>query len=264
MAGRCVSRLHRGSRISGLLWLWGLSWILPATGLSQVLSIPSGGGIPQAMTRDELDAFGEIYDQADANSTILAASRFAQHFPKSEFLEYADMAAMHADDELGDRSGSRAMAQAVLKLNPKNVDALLTLARLTIEESIGSQDKAGQWSLARDYAQQGLAELGRYTLPTLADRKRWLRTKKEFLARGYSILGRVAFLQGDFDEALRNSARAIDLNPQGSYFYHQALAYEAKGQFEEARASLSHALNLGPEQVSRLAAHEIERLGKEK
>ena len=57
------------------------------------------------------------------------------------------MAAMHAYDELDDRSGSRAMAQAVLKFNPKNVDALLTLAQLTLEDSSGFRTRRqnGAW-----------------------------------------------------------------------------------------------------------------------
>ena len=213
MAGQCVSRLHPRTRISGLLWLWSLSWMLPATGLPQVIAIHSGGGVPQAMTRDELDAFGAIYDEVDANSTIRAVTRFARDFPKSQFLEYADMVAMHAYDELGDRRGSRAMAEAILNLSPRNVDALLTLAELIVKDSLGSQDGATQWNLARDYVRQGLAELNRYTLPPLAERKRWLRSKRDFLARGYSILGGVAFTQGNLDEAIGNYAKATDLNP---------------------------------------------------
>lgn len=264
MAGRHVSNSDRRSRISGLLCLWSLSWMLPATGFSQVINNALGGAIPQAKTRDELDAFGAIYDQTEAASVIQVVSDFAQRFPQSVFLEYADMAAMHAYDEQGDRSGSRGMAQAVLKINSKNVDALLTLAELTLEDSRSSPDKAAEWSVAGNYAHQGIAELDQYTLPILSDRQRWLRTKKGFLGRGYSILGRVALHQGDPDRAIGCLQKAIDVNPQGDYFYYQGLAFEAKGQPEQARASLAQAMNLGPELVSRTAAHEIERLETEK
>ena len=263
MAGLCVSGRHLRTAISGMLSLWILISMFPAKGLPQVLSIPSGGRVPQAMTRDELDAFGAIYDVGDANSTIQAVKRFAQDFPKSQFLEYADMAAMHAYDELGDRRGSHAMAEAILKLNPKNVDALLTLAELIVKEPLGSQDGAAQWNRARDYARQGLAELDRYTLPPLAERKRWLKTKRDFLARGYGILGTVAYAQGHLDEAIGSYAKAADFNPLGEYFYQEGLAFEAQGQFERARMSLSRARDLGPEPVSRLAAGEIDRLRTE-
>jgi tetratricopeptide (TPR) repeat protein len=250
--------------ILGLLYVWSMVWMLPARGFSQVINIPLGGGIPQAKTRDELDAFGAIYDHAEPPMVVQAVSDFARRFPDSVFLEYADMAAMHAYGELGDRNASRTMAQSVLKFNPNNVDALLTLAQLTLDDSSIRPDKAAQWSQAGNYARQGIAELDRYTLPVLADRQRWLRTKRDFLGRGYCILGRLAFHQGDLDGAVSNLQKAININPLGDYFYYQGLAFEAKGQPEQARASLVQAMSLGPEPVRRSAAHEIENLGMER
>jgi tetratricopeptide (TPR) repeat protein len=238
--------------------------MLPAVGLSQVLNTPLGASIPQAKTRDELDAFGAIYDHTDASSVIQAVRDFALRFPDSVFLEYADMAAMHAYDEQQDRGQSRAMAQSVLKFNPKNVDALLMLAQLSLEDSIDLPDTANSWGVTANSARQAIAELEQYSLPVLADRQNWLRTKKDFLGRGYSILGRAQFHQGDLDAAIGSLQKAIDLSPQGDYFYYQGLAFEGKGQPEQARASLTQAMNLGPEQVSRSAAEEIERLGSPK
>jgi tetratricopeptide (TPR) repeat protein len=77
-------------------------------------------------------------------------------------------------------------------------------------------------------------------------------------------LGRVALHQGDPDGAISSLRKAIAVNPQGDYFYYQGLAFEAKGQPEQAKASLAQAMNLGPELVSRSAAHEIKRLETEK
>src|ERR1039458_6429145 len=203
--------------ILGLIYLWSMVWMLPALGFSQVINIPLGGGIPQAKTRDELDAFGAIYDHAEPPLVIQSVSDFARSFPDSVFLEYADMAAMHAYGELGDRSGTRTMAQSVLKFNPKNVDALLTLAQLTLDDSRGLPDKAAEWNMAGNYVRRGIAELDRYTLPVLADRQRWLRTKRDFLGRGYCILGRLALHQGDLDGAVSTLQKAIDINPLGDY-----------------------------------------------
>ena len=99
-------------------------------GSGQIVSIPSGSKGPQAQTRDELDAFGEIYGAADSSASIARARSFVRKYPQSNFAEYAYMAAMRSYDELGDWDGAHEMAQAILRLNPENIDALLTLARL--------------------------------------------------------------------------------------------------------------------------------------
>lgn len=258
MADRSRGGVPRCNRFVSLLYLWSMSGILLTVGFSQVVSIHSGGAGPQAKTRDELDAFGKIYDQTDPHSTKQMVIGFVKRYPRSEFLEYAQMAGVHACDRLAEPNEATAMAQVVLKLNPKNVDALLTSARLLVEEPGDPRNEIQRHLLAKDYAQQGLSELRLFTLPPFADKHAWVRTKKKLLALGYGVLGQVAFDQKKFKEALTNLTKATDLDPEGSYFYRLGLVYAAKGQLDLARASFSRAQMLGPEEVSRLAAKGLE------
>jgi hypothetical protein len=55
---------------------------------------------------------------------------------------------------------------------------------------------------------------------------------------------------------------ATEFDPQGDYFYRLALVYEATGRRQEALTAAIRARDLGPEQVSSLAARKIAALRK--
>lgn len=229
-------------------------------GIGQIVSIPSGSKGPQAQTRDELDAFGEIYDAADSTASIALARNFVRKYPQSNFAEYAYMAAMRSYDEMGDWDGAHEMAGAILRLNPENIAALSTLARLLIDSHHQTTQTLG---LARRHAEAGLVNLKSLSIPSSADSKQWLGTKKQFLAQGNFVLGWVAFQEQKPTEAIAHLKKAIAFDPQGEYFYRLSLVHAAQGELQTALTLARKALQIGPAKVGNLARLKIEAWEKQ-
>jgi tetratricopeptide (TPR) repeat protein len=231
--------------------------LLPHEAMAQPISIPSGAQSPQAKTGDELDAFGLVYEARDSRVRIAAAESFLRGYPKSEFVEYACMAAMHAYHDLGNWDRSDEMARMALKANPENVDALLHRARLLIE---AGHETPLNLAEAKRLAELGLARVNGVKLPASARSREWLRTKTSFLALGVSVLGWYSFRAGKIDSAIESFQRAIDLDPQGEYFYRLALVTAAAGDLEASLKWASLASKSGPARIAALAQRQIELL----
>ena len=223
----------------------------------QMVSIPSGSKGPQAKTREELDAFGLIYEAINNRAGIAAAESFLRAHPHSDFVEYACMAAMRSYDESGDWDGAHRMAKETLRSNPENVDALLTLSRLLIDPG---HESAQTLTQARTFAESGMAHLKSMSIPASANSKQWIQTKKAFLAQGSYVLGWVAFRERNTSEAVRKLRTAIEFDPQGEYFYRLAVITAAHGDLQAALKLAVKARDMGPARVSNLASLEIKTL----
>jgi hypothetical protein len=82
---------------------------------AQTIVQRSGKSVPQASTREELDAFGLVLEAGSPVSMLAAASRYRERFPKSEFFEYACVAQMQAAMDLAKHSIAEEAANTVLK-----------------------------------------------------------------------------------------------------------------------------------------------------
>lgn len=235
-------------------------WFLAAisyASFGQMVSIPSGSKGPQAKTRDELDAFGVIYEAKNSRAGIAAVEAFLRVHPHSDFVEYACMAAMRSYDELGDWDGAHQMAMMTLRSNPENVDALLTMSRLLIDPG---HESARTLTQAKSFAESGMAHLKMMTIPTSANSKQWIQTKKAFLAQGTFVLGWVAFRKHDNSEAMRKLQAAIEFDPKGEYFYRLAIITAKVGDLQYAMKLAVKARDIGPASVSDLAKLEIKAI----
>jgi tetratricopeptide (TPR) repeat protein len=224
--------------------------------------VPFGEASPQAKTRDELDAFGKVYDEAEPETVIRLARRFIEQYPQSEFLEFVNVPLLHAYEQIGESAKVKETALALLRLNPENIDALLALAAYRLEQPPGGGVQNEGLLSAREYAQHALERIRRFKAPVSADRTTWIRTKKALLAKSHMLLGIAAVQEKKLDEATDNLLRATEFDPQGDYFYRLALVYEATGRPQKALAAALRAQELGPEQVSRLAERKIMALRK--
>lgn len=238
-------------------------WFLAAltcSSFGQMISVPSGLKGPQANTREELDAFGVIYEAKNSPAGIAAVETFLRAYPQSGFVEYACMAAMRSYEELGNSDGAQEMAKRTLRSNPENVDALLTMARLLIAPG---QDSAQTLKQAKSFAESGMAHLKTMSIPASANGKQWSQTKKSYLARGTFVLGLVAFREHDTSEAIRKLQAAIEMDPQGEYCYRLAIMTAETGDLQAAMNLAVKARDLGPANVSDLATLEIKALEKQ-
>ena len=253
----------RTSTVSGASWraLRSVRWLLLTISLSaypQFTFVPFGETSPQAKTRDELDAFGKIYDVPEPGSIIRSAKTFIDQYPQSQFFEYAHLPLLHAYEQIGDSEKAKETAETVLRLNPHSVDALLSLAAYRLEhDSSGASEGLLP---ARQYAQNALERVEQFRLPVTANRTSWIQTKNTLLGKAHMLLALAAVQEKKLDEASDNLAMAAEFDPQGNYFYRLSLVYEATGRYKEALASAVRAQELGPGQVTRLAERAIERL----
>ncbi len=221
--------------------------------LCTAASAQVGPHAPQAKTRDELDSFGLIFETAGP----AAAESFLRLFPGSEFMEQAQLAAMHNRYDLGDIPRSRQLALAVLTINPESPDALLHSARLIVTPGFESP---GQFAEARRLAEAGIARVKTMKIPTAADSRVWLRTRNSFLAVGTSVLGWLAFREGKPDVAVGLLQQAAAYDPQGEYFYRLSLLPASNRS--DLSGWASRAIQAGPEWITVLARHRLEQLNQ--
>jgi len=256
MEERDTERSMGVTRRAALRWL-SAAGMASLGSRAQTTSVTTAGVGPQAKTRAELDAVGELYESEDANHTIQLAAQFVRRFPDSEFAGYAQVIAMHSFVALGDYEGAIAAAQAALKLLPENTDALFTLAQLVADRPPGPGDLR---QLATESVEKGLAEMERLKLPRSVNRREWLRSKKELLARGHCASGWLAFQEKHLDEAVSELNQASELDPQGAYSYRTGVVLRAAGKTSAAVSAFQKAAAQGPEHVSTLAAQQLKQL----
>ncbi len=158
---------------------------------------------------------------------------------------------MKAYAEKGMEVNALEQAEEILRIQPKNVEALMTSAQ--IYHSLGKVDQAiaryeSALSLQFDHiAANNLAWLYAQS-GTRLDRAVELAVRAENESNGLPRIvdtaGWVFMQKGDYDEAIARFRKAVDSEAQNPvYIYHLGLAYFKKGERDRARELLSDALS---------------------
>jgi lipoprotein NlpI len=134
---------------------------------------------------------------------------------------------------LRDRAGARAAFDAALRADPQQVDALYERGLLSFAE--GRLDAA------------------------LADLDAALRLSPR-AANAHYARGLAHQAAGDLSRAISDLSRAIALRPEGypEALLARAAAHAAAGQAEQARADLDRLAELGPDELIRRGAEQVE------
>jgi tetratricopeptide (TPR) repeat protein len=227
--------------------------------IAQTIVQPAGKSVPQAKTREELDAFGMVLDSDSPQSTLVAATRFRELFAKSEFYEYACVAQMQAAMQLSKAKLAEETASVVLELNPNNPEALLTMAETSLP---GLTAGGADTTAAAQYAHRAIDRLRIFSLPPFSNSDTWLKTKRSMLARAHLVLGQVSAQQGQFQNAESELQTAADLAPSGKAYLLLSKIYAATNQNNRALTAAKKAMSLGPAAVADMADREIKILDK--
>jgi tetratricopeptide (TPR) repeat protein len=225
--------------------------------LGQVSLLATSGAGPQAETRDELDEVGLIYEASDPRTTVDRAEKFAQMYPTSEFLEAIELTKMDAYRELGRTASAVSSAARVLRMNPENPLALVSLAETLLSGGASYEQNRER---AVQHARRAVSVLDSLAMPQGSRSREWLEAKKELLARAHGMLGYVHLKEEEFEEAAAELQIAAKLEPVGMYFYRTGLAFQFSGFARKASEAFERAIELGPEDVRRSAEERLSEL----
>jgi tetratricopeptide (TPR) repeat protein len=246
-------------------------WILPATFAiicgslclqAQLSPFSSPAHAPQAKTQEELDAYLQIVTVQDPTIVIRNTETFVSQYPQSNLLGTAYQYQMLAYEQKDDLQGLLSAGEKAVKLQPDNVNTLLTLANAIPNALTGHPDPPDLLAKAQEYARRALRGIDQLRIPLTTPLEQWESSKGEMVSRAHEALGQVAMKRNQLPVAVSEFELAARGNPKprGSQFYRLGAAYAGIGNNEGAVAALRRAAELGPDALRELAEHELKAL----
>src|SRR5436853_1972539 len=156
---------------------------------AQLAPLSSPAHTPQARTQEELDAYLQIATGQDPNIVIRNTETFALQYPQSNLLGTAYQYQMLAYDQKSDFQGLLSAGEKALKLQPDNVNTLLTLANAIPNALAGRPDSADLLTRAQEYARRALRGIDQMRIPLNMPLERWESSKGEMVSRAHEALG---------------------------------------------------------------------------
>jgi tetratricopeptide (TPR) repeat protein len=170
---------------------------------------------------------------------------------------------MLAYQEMGDYQGLIESGEKALKIQPDNLNTLLTMAD-AIPNGISGNETGDSLRLAQaeQYARRIFEGIERIKLPRSVSRKRWQTLSKEMEASAYEALGHIASKRGQWQEAVAEFEKAVrqSPSPRGRQFYRLGVAHMLAGSDPSAQAALHQAAELGPDEIRRMANAVLKRI----
>jgi tetratricopeptide (TPR) repeat protein len=195
--------------------------------------------MPEAATRDELDAFGRAYEASNPLEQIRACENFLARYANSELRGKALELEFDAFEQRGDRSAAERVGMRILAMDGRNGRILAELARVEL---------AGNAALAAKYASQALAVLVELRRPDDMDRSAWIAWKRNTAASAESTLGVLALHEQKFAEATAHFQRSLSIHPETAEWQHDlGLALFQEGRLNDAVVAFREAHRVKPE-----------------
>lgn len=257
-----IAILGRYHRRSASRLAVGLSLLLLcATARAQLTFFPSDSSIPEAQSKDELDAYGLVYESKDPSGTIALGEKFLKDFPNSGFRAYVLVHEMYAYEALDNPEALIETGKKALALYPRCHDVLLMLAN-ALASRLPPEDPGREKMLieAKGYAVQDRGQLETLVRSAAVPRTEFREYKRQAMAANAGVFGLIALQAGDLDTAIAEYEKATAFSPQGVDFYRLGTAYQLRGQNEKAIRSLEQAVALGPALISSRAQKRLRDL----
>jgi tetratricopeptide (TPR) repeat protein len=232
---------------------------------AQLRFIPSGSLSPQAKTQDELDEYGLVFESRSPNETLRLANQFYKNYPASEFRLYAIIQEMYAYESMNNYEGTVATGRAGLKISPRNIDVLTTLANALADHlPPNRQLRERLLEEAEADASEAQREIEKLVRPFSVPRSQFGKEKREAQAAIASVFGLIALQHDNFATAISKyeTAASLTSEPRGGDYYRLGVAYVMNGQYEKGLQRLEQAVTLGPPLITTLAQQQITELRK--
>jgi tetratricopeptide (TPR) repeat protein len=210
---------------------------------------PAAKHVPEAKTHPEFNDYNTAYAIAGGAASEKAADDFAAKYPESELKSYLYSKAMHEYQNENNPEKMLSVGEKVLRLDPDNSIALVLTATV-LADSLSDTDTDRQAKIARVKANAAHAldtvDSG-FTPPANATPEQVKAYKDTLQSMAHSALGIVALKTADDSGAERELKLSADLNqgqPDPYIWYHLALAQDHQKKYQEALASVNHALQV--------------------
>jgi tetratricopeptide (TPR) repeat protein len=215
----------------------------------------------QAQSRQELDAYLDIVQSREPEKIVSLAAQLTKQFPNSEFLGHVHRLEMAAYLALNDYQNSIAAGEKALQSNPRDLNALLTLAKV-LPNGITEMDSGAILDKAENYARQAIEEISALKAPRTLPLGEFRRVTAQMKASAHEALGIIAFKRGRYPDSVAEFEKSADQNPlaDGALFYRLGMAYLFNRNPNQARTALKRASDLGPEVVRKKAEEQLAKI----
>ncbi len=201
---------------------------------------------PAIKSKEEMEAIQAIMNALDPKSRIEAADKLVADFPDSEWKGFALQMATISYQQLNDFENMMVYGERALEADPDNIFVLLALAN-------GLAQKTREFDLDKEEKLRRATELANHALEVLETAPRpnpritdeqWDAAKNDFRAQAYEALGMVAMVRKDYQKAVEQFKKAIDVGttPNPGVKVRLAAALVGVGNYNEAIVTLDDVL----------------------
>jgi len=197
--------------------------------------------------------------QGKPDETIVAAENLLTKYADTTFKDTALFMEAIAYQQKGDKDKMQIFAERALAANPKNFQASLLLADLTVQQTREHDlDRDEKLAKADKYANDSIATLTAATKPNpqLSDQQ-WEDAKKDLIAQAHDALGMSALQKKNYDLAITELKSAVEgaAHPEPAFQVRLASAYQQAGKNDEAITLAEKVMNDAqtPQQIKSVA-----------
>lgn len=216
-------------------------------------------GAQKVKSQKELQAITAVQTAATPDDRIKAIENVLTNFSDTEFKVPLLQMAVQSEEQKGDYAQIVFYGERLLKADPKNAFAQVTLASETARHTrLNDLDKDEQLAKVDKWAKEGIEDAKvmpkvRADVPD-AD---WENVRKDLEAQGYVALAMADVLRKNFDSAATNykQSLAVESTPNPATLVRLAQVYMDQGKLDDANYTLDKAINTpnAPEQVKSVA-----------
>lgn len=221
-------------------------------------------------SKKEQEALAAVQQATTPDARVQAIENVLTKFADTEYKNALLQMAIQSEQQKGDYAQIVFYSERLLKADPKNAFALVTLASETARHTRENDlDKDEQLSKVDKWAKEGIEDSK--TMPKLRETipdADWENVRKDFQAQGFVALGMADVLRKNYDGAADNFRKSLETEstPNPATMVRLAQAYADAGKLDNATFTLDKAINTPnvPEQVKSIAESMKANIAKRK
>ncbi len=241
-----------------------------AFSLSAQQPAPAAQAGPRPKSQKEVDALKKVQADAQANNAdaeITDINAVLENFADTEYKDMLLNMAMEAAQHKGDYGQTVAFGEQVIKSNPNDITARVTLAATVAAHTKDTDlDKDKSIKQIQDYANKALSLLKSNPQPPAGiSPAQWPQLQKQLTSQAYDALGQAAELDKKYPDALTQYKAALDANPTNSVSMARlSKTYLEMKQYDDAISTADKVLAMAdaPAQVKQFAQQQKDNATK--